>query len=89
MKVQVAYVSSEIEYLEEVDAQDSMSVEEVIKQSGVLNKFAEISLDHNKIGIFGEIVDLNQIINEGDRIEIYRPLQMNPMEARRLRATMK
>ena len=51
--------------------------------------FNEISLSTNQVGVFGEVVSLDQIVAAGDRIEIYRPLKMDPMQARRLRAESK
>jgi putative ubiquitin-RnfH superfamily antitoxin RatB of RatAB toxin-antitoxin module len=41
------------------------------------------------VGIFGKRVKLDQRLNEGDRVEIYRPLAMDPKEARRRRARKK
>jgi putative ubiquitin-RnfH superfamily antitoxin RatB of RatAB toxin-antitoxin module len=41
------------------------------------------------VGIFGQICDLEKILNAGDRIEIYRPLQKDPMDARRQKAKIK
>lgn len=43
----------------------------------------------NAVGIFGKRVMLDQPLAEGDRVEIYRPLAMDPKEARRLRARKK
>ncbi len=57
-----------------------------IQQSGILDKFPEIDLFKNSIGIFGKIVKLDQVLINKDRIEIYRPLHLDPMQARRQRA---
>lgn len=40
-------------------------------------------------GIFGKRAELTQPLAEGDRVEIYRPLAMDPKEARRRRASKK
>jgi putative ubiquitin-RnfH superfamily antitoxin RatB of RatAB toxin-antitoxin module len=40
----------------------------------------------NDVGIFGRKVALDRVLADGDRIEIYRPLKLDPMEARRKRA---
>ena len=86
MKIQIAYINSETEFLGEIDASQNITVREAIIQSGVLGRFPEISLEQNKVGVFGELVDPEYALAEGDRVEIYRPLSMDPMEARRLRA---
>jgi putative ubiquitin-RnfH superfamily antitoxin RatB of RatAB toxin-antitoxin module len=40
------------------------------------------------VGVFGQVRALESAVGEGDRIEIYRPLTINPKEARRLRAAL-
>ena len=41
------------------------------------------------VGIWGRRCSLDQLVAEGDRVEIYRPLTIDPMEARRTRATLR
>ncbi|MHA2940306.1 RnfH family protein [Vibrio sp. RC27] len=67
-----------------VDSQSS--VEDIIQQSGVLAMYPEIDLAKNKVGVFSRNVKLNATVNNGDRIEIYRPLLADPKEIRRKRA---
>ena len=56
-------------------------------QSGVLEKYTEIDLRQNKVGIFSRLAKLTDMVENGDRIEIYRPLVADPKEIRRKRAT--
>lgn len=49
-------------------------MEEAIKHSGILERFPEIDLASQKVGIFGKMVKLDSLIQPGDRIEIYRPI---------------
>lgn len=49
-------------------------------QSGILSQFPEIDLSTNKIGIFSRPIKLTDVLKEGDRIEIYRPLLADPKE---------
>ena len=86
MKIQIAYINSETQYLKELNVSQNICVREVITQSGMLKKFPEISLGFNNVGVFGEIVELEHVLSEGDRVEIYCSLSMDPMEARRLKA---
>ncbi|WED21310.1 RnfH family protein [Vibrio sp. JC009] len=64
----------------------SQTVEEIIKQSGVLEMYPEIDLAKNKVGVFGRNVKLNATVRDRDRIEIYRALLADPKEIRRKRA---
>ena len=56
-------------------------------QSGVLEKYTEIDLRQNKVGIFSRTTKLTDMVENGDRIEIYRPLIADPKEIRRKKAT--
>ena len=67
---------------------ENACVEEAIRDSGVLEKYPEISLKNNRVGIFGELVCLHTPLKAHDRVEIYRPLKLDPMQARRMRAKM-
>ena len=44
-------------------------------------------LEGQPLGIFARRVEPGHVLQEGDRLEIYRPLQLDPKEARRRRAT--
>ncbi len=86
MRIEVAYAKPEEQAILKVELADGGTVEEAIRQSGVLLRFPEIDLEHNKVGIFGKACKLGQVLREGDRVEIYRPLIADPKEARRTRA---
>lgn len=86
IQVEVVYaLPHEQKVLTEVVDKDS-TVEEIIKQSGVLEHYPEIDLSNNKVGVFGRNVRLNATVQDKDRIEIYRPLLADPKEIRRKRA---
>lgn len=63
-----------------------MTIEQAIQHSNIIEQFPEINLAVNKVGIFGELRSLDEMVTEGDRIEIYRPLKIDPKQARRNRA---
>ncbi len=63
----------------------SMTVEEIIKTSGILSLYPEIDLKENKVGVFSRNVKLDSTVRDRDRIEIYRPLLADPKEIRRKR----
>ena len=86
MKVQVVYVNDSSECVINLDVAEGSSVKDAIINSGILKKYSEISLAKCQVGIFGEVAPHDQLLIQGDRVEIYRSLKMDPMEARRLRA---
>ncbi len=61
-------------------------MEQAIRESGMLREFPEIDLARNAVGVFGERVALDSPLRDGDRVEIYRPLALDPKQARRRRA---
>ena len=65
------------------------NISQAINRSGVLQRFPEIDLTVNKVGVFSKIQALDTVLCEGDRVEIYRPLVADPKEARRRRAKNK
>lgn len=57
------------------------------QQSGITEFFPDLVLDDgSKLGIFSNIVAPTQVLKDGDRVEIYRPLIADPKEVRRARA---
>lgn len=62
---------------------------QAIEQSGILAIWPEINLDTLSIGIFSKKVKPETLVKDGDQIELYRPLKIDPKEARKLRASRK
>ena len=83
--IEVVYASTGSQKLIRMKFKE-MTAEQAIERSGILDEFTEIDLAINRIGIFGKKIRPSQRIKPGDRIEIYRPLLVNPKEARRRRA---
>jgi len=85
-KIEVAFASPSKQMIFSVTAAETNTVQQVINESGVLNEFPEINLLKMSVGVFGKLCKLDAKVKAGDRIEIYRPLVQNPMDARRNRA---
>lgn len=84
--VEVAYALPEKQYLQRVKLDEGATVEEAIRASGLLELRSDIDLSQNKVGIYSRPVKLADVVNDGDRVEIYRPLIADPKELRRQRA---
>jgi putative ubiquitin-RnfH superfamily antitoxin RatB of RatAB toxin-antitoxin module len=65
---------------------DGASVRDAIARSGVAARQPTIDLGACRVGIWGRLAALDERVRDGDRVEIYRPLQADPKEARRQRA---
>lgn len=84
--VEVAYVGEQEQALLAVEADAGLTAREAVERSGILRRFPEIDLGTNKLGIFGKLAKPDQVLESGDRVEIYRPLIADPKEARKKRA---
>jgi putative ubiquitin-RnfH superfamily antitoxin RatB of RatAB toxin-antitoxin module len=62
------------------------TVMQAIEASGMADELPAGAVDPHRLGIFARKVSPDQPLHDGDRIEIYRPLLLDPMEARRRRA---
>lgn len=67
--------------------EEGCTVGQALEQSGLFISHPEIH--HLSMGIFSKIVTLHTPLQQGDRIEIYRALRLNPMEKRRQKAKKK
>ncbi len=65
------------------------TVADALRLAGEDPRFAGIDLHTASVGIFGAVVARGQVLVEGDRIEIYRSLAVDPKLARRRRASRK
>lgn len=84
--VEVVYAYPERYFLKKLTLENPITIQNAIVQSGVLEKYTEIDLRQNKVGIFSRLAKLTDMVENGDRIELYRPLVADPKEIRRKRA---
>lgn len=83
--IEVAYARQDQQASVALTLSAGNTVAQAIEHSGLLQRFPEIDLNQQKIGIFGQLCTLDKILADSDRVEIYRPLQQDPMSARRNR----
>lgn len=86
IEVQVCYATPEKSVILNLELSLGVTLEQAIIRSGILAMFPEIDLARTKVGIFGKLKSLASDLRSGDRVEIYRALVADPMEARRRRA---
>lgn len=86
LKIEVCYAGADRQQIMALEVAEGSTLEAAIVASTILTLFPEINLSKQKIGIFSKARHLDDIVEEGDRIEIYRPLVMDPKEIRRAKA---
>ncbi len=85
MNVGVCYAESDRQLWMRLEVPDSSTIEETINLSGVLKLYPEINLACQKVGIFGKIASLDTAVKDGDRVEIYRQITVDPQTVQRRR----
>ena len=84
--IEIVYGTPTAQKIVTVNVDENSTVEQAIKQSTILQTFAEIDLSVNNVGIWNRLAKLTDIVQDLDRIEIYRPLIADPKEVRKRRA---
>jgi len=94
--VEVAYATPEKQLILALEVIKGTTAIEAVKQSGITNEFPVIDLEKDAMGIFSSLLDGKDypLPNEYelqplDRVEIYRPLIIDPKQARSARAKKK
>ena len=81
--VEVVFALPEKQCLVPLTIQAGATVAQAIDASAIESTFPQYDLGQCAIGIWGSIVERDRVLADGDRVELYRALQMDPREARR------
>ena len=86
IKVEIIYALPDTATSLSIEVAEGTTAEQAVLQSGIAEKCPEIDLTNLTLGVRNRTVKSHQVLKEGDRIEIYRPLIADPKAARRQRA---
>lgn len=88
VEIEVVYAAEDRQVLLALTVVSGTSLRAAVQLSGMAMQFPELDLAACPLGVFGKIVTDAEVrpAQSGDRIEIYRPLLVDPKEVRRLRA---
>nr|WP_297347615.1 RnfH family protein [uncultured Glaciecola sp.] len=86
INVEVVYGLPDKQSLLSLKIGPDSSVLQAIEASGIKNIYPEIDLNENNVGIWNRTCKPSDILLDGDRVEIYRPLVADPKEVRKRRA---
>ncbi len=91
IQVEVAYARPDKQEIVSLQVPAGTTALEAVKLSGIVAVFPEIDPDNNDMGIFGKAIKspAGHELREGDRVELYRPLKIDPKQARLNRAKKK
>lgn len=88
VNIEVVYGLPDRQALYRLQVADGTTARQAVLQSPVLQDFPDADI-HAPIGIFGKMVKDDTVLQELDRVELYRPLLADPKEARRKRVQQK
>jgi putative ubiquitin-RnfH superfamily antitoxin RatB of RatAB toxin-antitoxin module len=89
LRVSVVYCTPQLAWTREMEVAEGTTLRYAIENSGVLAAFPTLQLGEVTVGVFSKPRPLDAPARDGDRIEIYRPLVVDPKEARRVRAELR
>lgn len=88
MRVEVAYAEPEKQKIVALEVEEGCSVRDAVRRSNITTFFPNVDVETVKVGIFGKAVRNpdDQALKEGERVELYRELLVDPKQARANRA---
>ena len=82
MKIEVVYATPKTQHIIPIELPKNSTLLQAIEYSHILELCPEIDLNSHKVGIFGVISNLETSLKSNDRVEIYRPLSIDPITRR-------
>ena len=89
MKIEVVFARPRDTLVACLSLDSGAKVYDALEVAKKLNGFESIGSNNISFGIYGSEVTLDEVLRDGDRLEIYRPLQCDPKELRRKRQRKK
>jgi len=86
LSVEVAYATAQKQAIVRLEVPIGCTVAQAIERSRIQEQFPGLEIDRERLGIFSRKVSPGHELQDGDRVEIYRPLVADPKESRRRRA---
>jgi len=86
IKIQVVFATNVRQMIVDLEVNEGTTIEAALKQSNIKDHFPAEDFSEAKYGIWNKVKSLQEVVSKDDRVEIYRPLSVDPKEARRRRA---
>ncbi len=86
LSIEVVYAEASAVWSAALQLPAGATAGQAVQASCFAQAFPDYPFDQPRVGIYGQACSLDQVLADGDRVEIYRPLVFDPMESRRRRA---
>lgn len=81
--IEVAYALPTVQFLVELVFDEPPTIADALESAGIYDQFSGEDFSQLPVGIWGRLATRDQLLKQGDRVELYRPLLIDPREARR------
>jgi hypothetical protein len=85
LSIEVCYALAGEQTLIAVELPEGATLQQALEASGILQRYPRIDLGAQKVGVFGKLKPLDTVLADHDRVEIYRPLLVDPKLSRQRR----
>ncbi|MFM0044871.1 RnfH family protein [Paraburkholderia sediminicola] len=85
LSIEVCYALANEQTLIAVELPEGATLQQALDASGILRRYPQIDLGTQKVGVFGKLKPLDAVLADHDRVEIYRPLLVDPKLSRQRR----
>jgi len=82
--IEVVCATAAKQLLVRLNVQPGTTARQAVDASSFAGEFPDLDISRLILGVYGEVVADDYIVQQGDRVEIYRPLLNEPREQRRL-----
>ena len=89
LHVSVVYVAPGVEHVVELAMAPGASIADAVRESGLADRIPGFASDAHSFGVWGRVRPVETLLASGDRVEIYRPLSVDPNTARQRRVAKK
>ena len=84
--VEVVYATPGPQVLCRVTLPRGSTIQDAIERAGIARRLTTIDVASCKVGVFGKLSARDALVKDGDRVELYRSLIVDPKAARRIRS---
>ena len=83
IRVEVAYAEPDAQTIVDVALPAGATIREAIEAGQLIHEYPDMDPERHGVGVWSKLKKLDDVLRDGDRVEIYRPLKADPREVRR------
>ena len=83
MRIEVVYATQQCQKSLQLELEEGACAGDALRESRLPERHPNVDFSILKLGVFGKEVSAHALLADGDRVEVYRPLSIDPKEARR------